>query len=577
MGRRVTQKVKREVEDFVSGMYNEIVSICTPELLSRKTLLLNKPAHIDDEDWIQNCRWIIHSIIELSFDKRFNGKPGDFVSLYSKILKKNCGNNYYVYVDGLLSSGIIECDEQYSKTKHESFGFKLSDKYSTSPYRFITLTDKFLVKRIRKYRKEKIEKLKIKTAPIAHLVRWLTYDGLMIDKNNALDFLETYKRKLTAELSKRELKTKYQKKQQTFVISRYYKIKQQIENWSSNKHISIDDAGGRLYSPITGLPSLFRNFLTYNGEELVGYDIKNSQPLHFLTMLKKDFWKDYTHGMTLKKLDGNLYNYLRGMVGYPSTIMFQKFDETQYCKGFQDYTFKKLVKIGKLYEFICFKFFDKYYTKGGLDRFNTRAKCKQEFMHMMYHNPKAPHSKAKTVFADFKSYFPFEASIMEFMKTRKHNDFPVLLQKIEAQMLLNRVSKKVYDLNPDIPLFTIHDSIMTTKKHAATLKSILEGEYKKLLGFIPQFEITEYSESNAWKEIKKYIKSKVDQADLEISEDGFFLPENFRFLKCEHWDFEKKYFQETRMPDFLDFKIGGRTIDTYTKNPFARRLKKTKN
>jgi hypothetical protein len=400
------------------------------------------------------------------------------------------------------------------------------------------------VRRIKKYRKRKIEELKTKAKPIAHLVRWLADDGLKIDKELAFDFLESYNRKLISELSKRNLKKKYKNKQEAFVLRRYYKIKHQIENWDLNKHISIDNAGGRLYSSITGLPSLFRNFLTYRGEQLVGYDLKNSQPLHFLTMLKKEFWKSYTSGLSLKRLDNKLYDYLLGEEDYSTTIMFQESSETQYSKGFTNYTFKNLVQNGKLYEFICFKFFNKHLTKGGIDRFNTRAKTKQAFMHMMYHNPKEPFSKAKPVYAEFKKLFPVEANVMDLMKKRKYNDFPIILQKIEAQMLLHRVAKRVYDVNPDIPLFTIHDSILTTKQHASTLKTILDNEYKQIVGFIPQFEKTEYSDDNAWREISKYTKSKIDQADVEISEEGFILPESFTFLKCEHWDFDKKQKRE---------------------------------
>ena len=548
--RIVSQKIKKKVNVFIDASFKETISIITPSLLTRTIILKSKPTHVDDEVWIQHCRWIVHSIIELSFDKRYNNKFEEYVPLYSKILKKICGNNYSIYLEGLIKSGIIKCDDLYSKAEHKSFGFKLSDEYAISPIKHITLTYPFLLKRIREYRKKTINDLKIKASPIAHLVRWLTEEGLKIDKEAALEFLETYKRKLTVELSKRKLKKTYQKKQKAFVLRKYYKIKHQIENWNSNKYISIDDSGGRLYSPVTGLPSLFRNFLTYNGEQLIGFDIKNSQPLHFLTILKKEFWKSYTPGLTLKRLDSELWEYLQGEEEYSSTIMFHDSSETQYSKGFGDYTFKKLVQKGKLYEFICFKFFNKHHTKGGLDRFNTRSKTKQEFMHMMYHNPNEPYSKAKAVFADFENLFPVEASVMKLMKKREHRDFPVILQKIEAQILLHRVAKKVYDVNPDIPLFTIHDSILTTKQYSGKLKSILDEEYKKLLDFIPQFEKTEYSETNAFKEISKYTKSKVDQADLEISEDGFIFPESFRFLKCEHWNFQSKYSSKKQTSKF---------------------------
>jgi hypothetical protein len=292
-------------------------------------------------------------------------------------------------------------------------------------------------------------------------------------------------------------------------------------------------------------------------------------------MLKKEFWKGYTPGLTLKRLDEELWGYLQGEEDYSSIIMFDLLSKSQYSKGFDYYTFRNLVQNGKLYEFICNHFFSKHLTKGGIDRFNTRAKTKQEFMHMMYHNPKAPHSKAKAVFADFEKLFPVEASVMNLMKKRKYNDFPIILQKIEAQMLLHKVAKRVYDIDPDIPLYTIHDSILTTKKHSSTLKSILEDEYKQFLGFIPQFEKTEYSELNAWKEIDKYTKSKIDQADVDISVDKVFLNNETPVQKCEHKNFLKDYFKTFDGIDNYYKNIIPAGLEKVTsKNPFLRKLKK---
>ena len=102
----------------------------------------------------------------------------------------------------------------------------------------------------------------------------------------------------------------------------------------------------------------------------------------------------------------------------------------------------------------------------------------------------------------------------------------------------------------------------------------MDDEYKKLLGFIPQFEKTEYSEHNAWGEITKYTKSKVDQADLEISEDGFMLPESFSFLKCEHWNFEKVH-NKTIVPDFANYNttpVG--LMNVRDNQPTKKKLKK---
>lgn len=571
------KKIRKDLSRYLDNTYKEKVDVISIRGLSKVILLKTKPPEFDAKKWIDNCRWIIHCIIQLSFDKRYTDKGNNFVPLYSKILKENCGNYYRRYIEGLIEAGIIETDLKYSARKHESWGFKIADKYASIGYKHITLTEQFLVRSIRRNRKENIAKLKIKAYPIAHLVRWLTYDGLQMNKDAALDFLNTYISNLTRELAKRKLKLAFRSKQEEFRLRRYEKIRFQIQNWGNHTNISIDNAGGRLYSPITGLPSLFRNFLTYNGETLVSFDIKNSQPLHFLVMLKKEFWKNYTPGITLSNLDKELYNYMVKEEGYPTNIMFQEYDKNQADKGFDFANFPKLVQSGKLYEFICFKFFGKHVTKGGIDRFSTRSLTKKEVLRLMYFNPKEPYSEAKDVFKSFSALFPFEAGIMNLMKKRKYSDFSIILQKIEAQMLLHTVAKKVFDHNPDIPLFTVHDSIVTTEQYSGILKSILEDEYVALLAFKPQIEVTTYSEGNAWGEIGKYVKSKVDQADVEISLDYQGYPKLFRFLKCEHWDFERKFRESkvtiAQIPDFAIYNTVPPGLESL---PIASSIKKLK-
>jgi hypothetical protein len=552
MGRKL-QQIKKRVNTFIDALYTDKVSIITPTLLTKTAILKLKPSHIDDEVWIQSCRWIVHSIIQLSFDKRYNQKEEAYVSLYSVVLKKNCGNNYYEYIKGLIDGNIISCDGKYSKKTHESFGFKITDKYSCSQLKYITLTEPFLVKRIRAFRKERIAELKTKAAPIASLIRWLTDYKLYLDTSGALEFLEIYKKTLKKELDKRHLKPKYRKAQEAFVLKRYYKIKSQIENWNTNKYLSIDDAGGRLYSPLTSLPSIFRNFLSYDGEQLISIDIKNSQPFHFLLMLKPSFWKSYGTGLTLKKLDPVLYKYQsNGDKKDVSNIMFPKISKIHTSKGSEEFTFKKMVLIGKLYEFICFKLFGKHITKSGLDRFSTRSLTKKEVLRLMYFDPKKVNPPVKAIFKDFKSLFPVEAGIMEILKERKYNDFPVLLQKIEAQMLLHKASNAIFKYDPTIPLFSIHDSLVTTQRHQQTVITILKREYEKQFGCSPQLEITKLKDIEADFGLMKYIKSKVDREDITISDVNDKYKDIFKFLKCEHWDFERKYYSE-KIPDFAKY------------------------
>ena len=52
---------------------------------------------------------------------------------------------------------------------------------------------------------------------------------------------------------------------------------------------SRDKTSKRYHSNLTRLSSILRNFITYNGEELVSIDLVNSQPYFSTMILDKDF------------------------------------------------------------------------------------------------------------------------------------------------------------------------------------------------------------------------------------------------------------------------------------------------
>ena len=61
-----------------------------------------------------------------------------------------------------------------------------------------------------------------------------------------------------------------------------------IENHRYEVH--IDSTVHRLHSVITNIEKDYRNFLTYNEQELVSIDISNSQPYLACVLLKPEFW-----------------------------------------------------------------------------------------------------------------------------------------------------------------------------------------------------------------------------------------------------------------------------------------------
>jgi hypothetical protein len=211
----------------------------------------------------------------------------------------------------------------------------------------------------------------------------------------------------------------------------YHKNKYSVE-CIENKHIFYHfDNYGRMHTNFTILKSFIRkNCLYIGGEETFEIDIKNSQPL-FLTKL-------------IENNDSNLVDQ----------------------KEFE--LFKYLTKNGIFYQYI-------------ID--NTKIKEKNKVKDCIYKVLFGKNFKNKQDEL-FKELFP---TIYEFIKIYKKNqgDYRVLaynLQNLESEFIFNKVIKNIISFDPDIPIFTVHDSIISTIKHKEfitnTFNEIMSKEFE---------------------------------------------------------------------------------------------------
>lgn len=175
-----------------------------------------------------------------------------------------------------------------------------------------------------------------------------------------------------------------------------------------------------------------------------------------------------------------------------------------------------------------------------------------EFLKLMYFNPHERYSSSHTPFKEFQNLFPVEAAIMSLMKKRDYRDFSILLQKIEARILLKEVCREVYDISAEIPLFTVHDSIITTEQYASILEEVFIKKYTRMLDFPPNLKRESLNSEAADLENMKYVKSKIDQADIEVMQGQPITTNMLSFLKCEHWNIDLviKKMIEPDPPDF---------------------------
>lgn len=191
------------------------------------------------------------------------------------------------------------------------------------------------------------------------------------------------------------------------------------------------DSYGRMHTNYTILKAFIRkNCLLIDGEETCEIDIDNSQPL-FLTKIMED---------------------------------------SKWVSKEEFSLFKELTKLGKYYEYLMQEL-----------KIHERSKVK-ELTYKVLFGKNAANSKADKL---FKNMFPTIHNFIKLYKKEK-GDYRSLaydLQKMESELIFNKIIAKIIDYNSDIRIITIHDSIVVSKKYKDEVNSIFQTELIKHFDF----------------------------------------------------------------------------------------------
>ena len=85
----------------------------------------------------------------------------------------------------------------------------------------------------------------------------------------------------------------------------------------------------------------------------------------------------------------------------------------------------------------------------------------------------------------FKDLFPNVYEVFSFIKREDSTILPRLLQNIEAHLMLDYVAKRITTENPNMPVFTIHDSIVVTKGNENYVAKVIKEVMFKAIGIAP--------------------------------------------------------------------------------------------
>ena len=455
-----------------------------PENLDLEQLLIDNDhayliKHIDKFYYIIStiCFYVLYNkkyfkayiALKNSTNKKILDKiKGGYIPLSAKYLENICTKRFYGIIRKILINlKIIECNESYVPGVF-SKGYRLCPKYRFSYLKKIYIKDLRLEKKLNKIRAAKRFNLLD--------IEKKLYDNLMnleIEYEMALKIIN--ERKFAGEFES-------ERAYDTRICS--------VENLYNKKIIfAKDDKTGRIFTNVTFMGKELRKFLIFDQNRLCEIDIANSQPF-FLNFILLDYYEK----QEINKRT-NLYSnisYLNNINYYNNTTLSNNYHNINYNTPYVPSFYSLPKDVCHYYELtLSGTFYEEIQIMWGeeLGKELDKDKIKKMTLTMFFG---FNHWKSKELDI-FMEYFPNVWSVIKHEKKNNYKNLALKLQKAEAEFIINTVVKRIINEEPDLPLYTIHDSILTLPEYAKYIENIIAEESKQKFGASPKTRCIDYN------------------------------------------------------------------------------------
>ncbi len=456
-----------------------------------KSLTLYVPTSFDIDKLLEQCEpnfkgyhrdkfiYLVHLINDIPTRRKDEKFMGGFIPLHSSILRRKLGDTYRKHLDYLIQQNVLEEDSQYF-VGQKSRGFKFTPAHNTE-VKPVEITKKTLIKSILKFTNIDFDKNTIfsNELDVSYLYKWFN-PNLSIHFENAQDWLyQEYLKsggKDNVYLEENAMMT-YNKR-----LIPVYKLER------GEFSPTIDKTASRLHSTLTQIKSELRQFITYENKTLVSVDIKNSQPYLSCVLFNKDCFNNGNIGKKLSLFNTTYIDY----IDYTNNKSYQYFvyyvsknwNAKNRAKDVDKYI--ELVANGVFYE----EFGKLLEEEGLVQNVPDLRKYAKNTTFITLFSPNH-HSRFCEEIKVFKRIFPSVYRIFSMIKKGKsqHNALACLLQNFEARLVLGIACKKITESYPSAPIFTLHDSIITTQEYLDKVKEVLFETLSNNVGVNPTLQI----------------------------------------------------------------------------------------
>lgn len=450
---------------------------------------------------VDKLAYILHAVATIPVYTKKSELIDDYVPLSSRILNTLLGN-YKPHLNYAVKLGLLQ--------KHPTLKYQVGEHCTlyqfTESYRdfgaVYYLKDFVLRRKLNSFYAE----LKATTHNYGYLNKWFT-KKLVIDSDLVLAFLEEEWFLKYSNPHLRDYSLVKQKAKSPF--EQYVYSKLSVQFLESHRYLcKVDSKVYRYHSNLTNMRGLLRNAITYDGQPMVAVDLSNSQPYLSLLLLQLDFWEGFLEYLTRSKRqvlkypekvknsikyiwiymklearlrylekDINKENYLIMLVKMMVSHLETR-DEGVYER------YRKEVCQGTLYSYL-----ERVFQGEDPQRQWTRNDAKIAVLQAFFSDNRFLHSEEALPKRLFKKEFEEVYEVLRLVKQLHKTLLPILLQNLESLLVLEVIAKRLSKEYPKMPLFSIHDSLVTTVGHEAVVARVIQEELVRYIGSAPHLKI----------------------------------------------------------------------------------------
>ena len=390
------------------------------------------------------------------------------IPINTRILRKSV-DDYPDYMNYLVDNNVLYTDYSYT-IGEKSRCYSITPDYHSElvPY---YITDFTMLKKINKH----TQYLKFDhSSSLLYLSKWFN-DKLEINFDEAVKYNNSLY-EININESPKNAYNKY--------ASYFYNI-EHIKR--KNFRFFRDDTSFRLHTNLTTLKKDFRKFITYDGQPLCSYDFANSQPYLATPLFNLDFYDCKSNIYNLFNASPKIYNEIIKNKKCSKEIFNILQEDSLFARNDKDYhsnaDFIEKAQEGLIYDYIEDAIFD----STGYRCINRDELKSMLFMVFYSDNSFLTQDKAKNKLI-FKNTFPGVYNAFKFIKKGNNARLPILLQTMESQLVIDNIAKTIAKAKPDLPIFTVHDSIVTLPGYDDLIYKIMKEESIKLIGIPPKIK-----------------------------------------------------------------------------------------